>query len=70
VRGVRVEERACEPPSNSSRLFPGQTLLVRITRIDGLAFRGKVADTAVGPAPLRVGAVLAFTADHIHSIAK
>jgi hypothetical protein len=50
----------------------GQTLRVRITRIEGLAFRGKVATLPAGAArtPLRVGAAIAFTADHIHSIAK
>ena len=49
----------------------GQTLRVRITRIDGLAFRGKVAMVPAGAAwtALRVGAAIAFTADHIHSIA-
>jgi hypothetical protein len=52
--------------------FAMQTLLVRITRISGLDFRGKVTTgpTGAAAASLRVGAALAFTADHIHSIAK
>jgi hypothetical protein len=48
---------------------PGAAVLVRITSINGSSFRGKVAK---GPTAdkgrLRVGALLAFTAAHIHSI--
>jgi hypothetical protein len=50
----------------------GETLAVRITSIKGAAFRGKLASrpASAGLANLRVGSPLAFTAAHIHSIAK
>jgi hypothetical protein len=50
----------------------GETLLVRITSIRRGAFRGKLASQPVsaGLAQLRVGSPVAFTAAHIHSLAK
>lgn len=50
----------------------GETLSVKITHIAGSSFRGKLA---CGPlsarlSPLRVGAIIAFGGDHIHSIRK
>lgn len=49
-----------------------ETLLVRITSIRGPAFRGKLADkpTSSADSKLRVGAAVAFTTTHIHSIMK
>jgi hypothetical protein len=49
-----------------------ETLSVRITRINGSAFRGKLADSPVAAAlsRLRVGSPVAFTAAHIHSLVK
>ncbi len=49
-----------------------ETLPVRITSINGLTFRGKLAD---GPAAsalsqLHVGSSVAFAASHIHSVVK
>lgn len=48
----------------------GETLLVRITRISGDAFRGKLASrpATAGLSGLRVGLALAFTGSHIHSL--
>jgi hypothetical protein len=50
----------------------GETLQVRITSIRGLLFRGKLSNrpTCPGLTKLRVGASLAFTAEHIHSVVK
>jgi hypothetical protein len=71
IRGLRVGDNVKLTVATGTP-FPGQALLVRITRIHGLAFRGKVvqAPTSAVPGRLRVGAVLAFTADHIHSIPR
>jgi hypothetical protein len=50
----------------------GETLPVRITRIQGSAFRGKLANApgSIGRLQLRVGSPVAFTRAHIHSISK
>jgi hypothetical protein len=47
-----------------------ETLSVRITRITGSAFRGKLAarPASAGLSNLRVGSAVAFTAAHIHSL--
>ena len=49
-----------------------ETVLVRITSIRGYAFRGKLANrpASSGLSKLRIGAPLAFTTAHIHSLAK
>jgi hypothetical protein len=49
-----------------------ETLLVRITRIRGSAFRGKLVNrpTASGLSKLDAGAPIAFTTAHIHSLLK
>ena len=49
----------------------GQTLRVRITRIRGEEFRGKLVDRPATRARsgLDAGSAIAFTASHIHSIA-
>jgi hypothetical protein len=49
-----------------------ETVLVRITSINGAAFRGKLASGLVsrGLSNLPVGAPVAFTTAHIHSLPK
>ena len=49
-----------------------ESLIVRITRIRGYAFRGKLANqpTSPGLAKLQIGSPVAFTTAHIHSIPK
>lgn len=49
-----------------------ETLLVRITAIQGGTFQGQLAHrpTSTGLSKLRVGIPVAFTSAHIHSIAK
>jgi hypothetical protein len=50
----------------------GETVVVRITSIKGTAFRGKLARQPASPAlaRFRAGFPIAFTAAHIHSLAK
>jgi hypothetical protein len=52
--------------------FSGETLLVRITRIQGDAFRGKLAEQPASArlSQLRCGSSVVFTRHHIHSIPK
>src|SRR5436305_11816224 len=54
------------------KAFAGETLVVRITSIAGTAFRGKLAapPASADLTGLRPGSVIAFTRDHIHSVAK
>lgn len=49
----------------------GETLLVRITSIRGSCFRGRLLGQPVSArlSPLHAGSLIAFTRDHIHSIA-
>jgi hypothetical protein len=49
-----------------------ETLLVRITRIRGPSFRGKLDTRPASPslAHLRVGSPVAFTTAHIHSLPR
>ncbi len=49
-----------------------ETLLVRITRVRGSTFRGKLAHKPVssGLSQLPVGAAIAFTTTHIHSVER
>ncbi len=49
-----------------------ETRVVQITSIRGSAFRGRLLHrkASTASARLRLGAAVAFTTDHIHSIAK
>src|SRR5262249_6286003 len=52
--------------------FVRETLVVRITSIRGWTLRGKLADRPAcsSLAQLRVGSLVTFTADQIHSVAN
>jgi len=52
--------------------YAGETVQVRITRIRGPAFRGKLVckPTSTSLSRLEVGSPVAFTAAHIHSLAR
>jgi hypothetical protein len=69
IRGLRIGEYVRLTLLNGES-SAGETLLVRITRINGSEFRGRLADRPASPglAGLRIGARLAFTAAHIHSL--
>lgn len=51
---------------------PHETLMVRITSTRGTSFRGRLIQRPTKGAPygLRLGAMLAFAATHIHSVVK
>src|SRR5437016_12760125 len=55
-----------------AQAFHGETVLVRVTRIQAGSYLGKLAQTPASAAlaRLRAGARLAFTAAHIHSLPK
>jgi hypothetical protein len=66
VRGLRVGDRVNLTVLDGTASSAGQTLRVRITHIRGSSFRGLVESPGrLGPG---VGARLAFTAAHIHSV--
>jgi hypothetical protein len=62
---VRLTFLAGAPPG-------GETLRVRITRVEGGDFRGRLADAPASGrlSALRVGSTVRFQAGHIHSVAK
>jgi hypothetical protein len=70
IRGLRTGDFVRLTLLSGPGSAAGETLLVRITSIRGSTFRGELArrPTSKSLARVRVGAPLAFTADHIHSI--
>jgi len=72
IRGLRVGDCVKITLLTGTTPFARETLVVRITRIRGSTFRGELATKPVstGLSKLRIGSPLAFTADHIHSLAK
>jgi hypothetical protein len=70
IRGLRVGNFVKLTFLTGAHSF--ETLLVRITRIRGSAFRGKLANapTSAGLARLRAGSAVAFTTVHIHSLPR
>jgi hypothetical protein len=72
VGGLRVGDFVNLTFLSGVQPFSSKTLPVRITRVSGDAFGGKLAATpaSAGLAHLRAGCPVAFHADHIHSLAK
>jgi hypothetical protein len=72
IRGLRVGDYVKVTILTGAKSTAGETLVVRITRITGSEFRGKLTDgpPAPGLPGLRAGSGLAFTAAHIHSLPK
>jgi hypothetical protein len=72
IRGLRAGDFVRLTLRSATKPSPGETLLVRITSIRGVTFRGKLAGrpTAAGLANLTVGAPVVFAAAHIHSLVK
>ena len=70
IRGLRVGDLVRVTLLAGTPNATGETLLVRITSINGDAFRGKLATqpTTAGLAGLRIGLALAFSGSHIHSL--
>jgi hypothetical protein len=69
VRALRAGDSVSLTARVGAQAFPGDRLLVRITRRRGGVFRGELAR---GPAsrrsPLKPGALVTFRARHIHSV--
>jgi hypothetical protein len=72
IRGLNVGDSVRLTFLAGATSLARETLLVRITRIDGYTFRGKLAKSpaSTGLANLRAGSFVAFTTAHIHSLAK
>jgi hypothetical protein len=70
IRGLQVGDLVKLTFLTGTTTF--ETLPVRITSINGSAFRGKLADSPAAPTlyTLRVGSAVAFAAAHIHSLVK
>jgi hypothetical protein len=68
VRRLRVGDRVRLTLLSGPGQTAGKTLWFRITRVEGSHFRGRLAE-GQALAGLRPGALLSFTADHIHSVA-
>jgi hypothetical protein len=71
IRGLRVGD-AVRLTLRAGAASAGETLLVRITRIRGRAFQGRLAARPASArlASLRAGSLLDFTAAHIHSLPR
>jgi len=72
IRGLRVGDFVRLTLLTGGPAAAGETVLVRLTRIKGSQFRGKLASrpAALRLATLADGEPLAFTAAHIHSLPK
>ena len=70
IRGLRPGDFVKLTLLTGATPSAGEMLVVRITRIRGKVFRGKLAKgpRAAGLSGLRAGSFLDFTSDHIHSL--
>ncbi len=71
IRGLHVGDYVRLTFLVRDRLTTSETLLVRITRIQGEKLSGQLANRPIsrGLAKLRMGARVSFAASHIHSVA-
>lgn len=71
IQGLRVGDCVRLTLLTGTAASRGETLAVRITRIRGSEFRGKLAERPASPglAQLRLGSPLTFSREHIHSLA-
>lgn len=71
IRSLRSGDHVRLTVLGAAGSHAAETVRVRITRIRGRAFLGKVADPPAshGRSGLNTGSAVAFTACHIHSIA-
>ena len=72
INGLRAGDYVKLTLLAHAKAVTSETVLVRITRIKGSDFRGKLAVRPASPglSGLQIGALLTFTADHIHSLPK
>jgi hypothetical protein len=68
IRRLRVGDRVRLTLLAAPGQTGGKTLWFRITRVQGSRFRGRLVE-GQSLAGLRAGALLSFTAAHIHSVA-
>ena len=70
IRGLRVGDFVRLTLLSGPTPSAGEMVLVRITRIRGKNFRGKLAHnpSSTQRSNLRAGALVVFTRDHIHSL--
>jgi hypothetical protein len=70
LRGLRVGDLVKLTLLSATESFTGETLLVRITRMQGSIFAGRLASQPTSPclAGVRLGSILTFTTAHIQSI--
>jgi hypothetical protein len=72
IRGLQIGDVVRLTLGSGTEPFGGETLLVRITCIKGLRFQGQLAKKPASSrlSKLRLGAPVAFTTAHIHSLVK
>jgi hypothetical protein len=72
IQGLRAGDYVKLTILAHAKAVTSETVLVRITRVKGSDFRGKLAVRPASPgfSELQIGAPLTFTADHIHSLPK
>jgi hypothetical protein len=72
IHGLRAGDYVKLTLLARAKAITSETVLVRITRIKGSDFRGKLAVRPASPglSDLQIGALLTFTADNIHSLHK
>jgi hypothetical protein len=72
IRGLRIGDFVQLTLLTVGPSSLGEPRLVRVTRISGSRFQGRLVDgrASAGPSGLRAGSRVAFTADHIHSLPK
>jgi hypothetical protein len=70
IRGLRVGDLVRLTLLTGATPSAGEMLLVRITRIRGETFRGKLTQSpsSANLSSLRAGAIVVFSRDHIHSL--
>jgi len=71
IRGLRIGDYVRLTFLVKDKALTGETLLVRVTNIQGEILKGRLADQPVsrGLAKLRLGSRINFAADQIHSVA-
>jgi hypothetical protein len=72
IHGLRAGDYVKLTLLAHAKAVTSETVLVRITRVKGSDFRGKLAVRPASPglSKLQIGEMLTFTADHIHSLPK
>jgi hypothetical protein len=72
IRALQIGDLVRLTLGSGAEPFGGETLLVRITCIKGLRFQGQLAKKPASSrlSKLRLGAPVAFTTAHIHSLVK